>query len=93
MNKWQTIDTAPKDGTLIIVMYMRMHTPFVYSARWDGDVWLAHYTTDMSMKLDHIFAPTHWMALPPPPKREKNELATDRNSTNRRNPVYRDSNI
>ena len=67
---WLPIETAPKDIPLIIVMYMRGNTLFVYSAYWDNDMWMALYTTDVSFGLTDIFAPTHWMPLPKPPEGE-----------------------
>lgn len=55
MSGWQPIETAPKDGGIILV--------------WDDGVALAwwheqgYWTEDEGM----ISRPTHWMPLPKPP--------------------------
>jgi len=62
MSEWQPIETAPKDGTMILVCWAGsgMH-PIV--SRW----------LLRSMAWTHPFnkpvnPPTHWMPLPEPPK-------------------------
>ena len=63
--EWQLIETAPKDGTSILVCTTGMRTP-----------WLA-YWKEMTRVPDRWEAPglgpirftaTHWMPLPEPPK-------------------------
>lgn len=60
MDKWQPIDTAPKDGTEILTYaYTNMRV-----ALWDD------YTRDWRCNV-HSFVqinPSHWMPLPPPPE-------------------------
>lgn len=62
MSDWQPIETAPKDGTRVLVA--------------DEDVWMAvarywpcnsYWIEDAAsgMKLN---PPTHWLPLPPPPQ-------------------------
>lgn len=74
--KWRPIETAPKDGTIILVY-----------GYWDGElsekdiereVWKAHFNLG-TWCLDgsefyavEIANPTHWMPLPEPPKKEQN---------------------
>ena len=65
--EWQPIETAPKDGTRILIGVWDLG-PDVTSARWNGAFW------DMSIQDEEFcgesdFAgPTHWMPLPDPPK-------------------------
>ncbi len=78
-NEWQPIETAPTDGTAILVCH-------------DGGVWIAKhkavyqsgYKPDnpwfcLMLNKDHIPSrkrkgyPTHWMPLPKPPVAEGDE--------------------
>lgn len=57
-SSWQSIETAPKDGTIIDVWTQKDgRIPNVY---WDGEDWV-------SMYLMWSGIPTHWMPLPEPP--------------------------
>jgi hypothetical protein len=57
MMEWQPIETAPKDGTVIIV-----YAPdFFQTAAWVGNGW----TNAANSWLGDV---THWMPLPEPPK-------------------------
>jgi hypothetical protein len=54
---WQPIETAPKDGTVIIV-----YAPgFFQTAAWTGGGW----TNASDSWLEDV---THWMPLPEPPQ-------------------------
>lgn len=70
--KWQPIETAPKDETEIIVMYMHIDTQIVHNACWLDDYpagWWSYDKSESSrVLLDDWMEPTHWMPLPPPPK-------------------------
>ena len=64
--KWYDIETAPKDGTLILIYDGEIHTAFwgqraLTVKRKD---WCSNGCIDDWM----TFSPTHWMPLPPPPK-------------------------
>ena len=56
--EWQPIETAPKDGTAILIREARCSGIAVqYFAGWK-------YENGSICYLE----PTHWMPLPPPPK-------------------------
>lgn len=72
--EWQTIDTAPKDGSVIHISQGRN----VVSAYWSqcaeafgGDEefpWVfLDPTNGTNGYMGGRFGPTHWMPLPPPP--------------------------
>ena len=71
-NGWLPIETAPKDGSRILLGYEESHSEEGY---WQGDPtknywgktgWLA---ADEDPLTTHPSHPTHWMHLPPPPTR------------------------
>lgn len=73
---WQPIETAPKDGTEIIAMYMHIDTQIVHNAFWLEDEegkdtgWWSYDKSEVSrVQLDDYWTPTHWMPLPPPPEK------------------------
>lgn len=67
MSAWQPIESAPKDGTRVLI-YQGGH---VYIAWWDEKdwtgVWVIFDCDDSfySLTADH---PTHWLPLPDPPE-------------------------
>lgn len=65
MPEWQPIETAPKDGTRILVWpYWSDGTPEVVKwvkMRRVPDRWEVHGGTFLNSQ------PTHWMPLPDPP--------------------------
>lgn len=70
--EWQPIESAPKDGTSII-LYVAWR--IVGEARWQGDGhdegWWWAGTDPGDYNADKISSqPTHWMALPEPPMSE-----------------------
>jgi len=87
MGEWQDINTAPKDGTAVLVMRndwpgtasgfaeeCNGHNTYV-AAWWADDevggAWIC-YMDRMSEPRCPI-EPTHWMPLPPPPNTGKGE--------------------
>ena len=71
VNKWQPIETAPKDGTSFLAAIPWEGEPLeILRMRWDeiaclfGDATYAPFIEDQEQ-------PTHWMPLPPPPKEEE----------------------
>lgn len=66
MGEWQPIETAPKDGTDIVVGCGPWHDPLYGIACWDGalegwQIWFTDKVVDW---------PSHWMPLPPSPGKE-----------------------
>jgi len=66
---WQPIDTAPKDGTAILLW------PYGHFEFWNGaaeaEVVLGYCTEDeewFNPEARLSFKPTHWMPLPEPPE-------------------------
>lgn len=60
---WQPIETAPKDGTLIVIVGIeRAGSSLIPSlVFWNHDHWeTLHYCYEESIALN----PTHWMLLP-----------------------------
>lgn len=56
--EWRPIETAPKDGTTILVF----HNGSMWTVLW-SDVQEWHDANDYG------YTPTHWMPLPKPPTR------------------------
>jgi len=62
--RWQPIETAPKDGTIILLAdYRYPHRPEISSGFWENRNW-----TDGSLELSPL---THWQPLPSPPESSK----------------------
>ena len=69
MTEWQPIETAPKDGSAILSWptgSMFKDDTFSYVVRWCGwrECWI-----EAAGEEYQGFEPTHWMPLPPPPKK------------------------
>jgi hypothetical protein len=67
--RWQTIDSAPKDGTRVMLYVppygaMCGHNQFTINPYMNNDVW------HLSSCLNKEAQPTHWMPLPQPPNNE-----------------------
>ncbi len=71
MVDWQSIETAPKDGTDILIHCQDENV--IVSAKWrssyaDGQG--AWFTTDPIDRLLWIQCPTHWCPMPFPPSKD-----------------------
>jgi hypothetical protein len=76
---WRPIETAPKDGTYVLLFFPSRpisdtFTGIVRSGCWgyvedddDSDGWYEHPEDDMTQRAGDGL-PTHWMPLPDPPK-------------------------
>lgn len=60
MSEWQPIETAPKEGALVLLWI----EGGVEIGFWNGKTW------DDGNFYDDIGTPTHWMPLPEPPKHD-----------------------
>jgi gamma-glutamylcyclotransferase (GGCT)/AIG2-like uncharacterized protein YtfP len=65
---WQPIESAPKDGTRIIIFGSERHNKVlahgvVSQSYFSGGLWQAGGFT--------VFEPTHWVPLPPAPETVK----------------------
>jgi hypothetical protein len=66
MSEWQTIDTAPQDGTDILVYATELGTGFpLFSVVHFEDWYQPEWITPEAGNID--FTPTHWVPLPAPP--------------------------
>jgi len=67
---WQPIETAPKDGTEILLADERVSGGFMTVVSFEvveGNDWVWHTNDGISY---HEKAFTHWMPLPEPPKQD-----------------------
>lgn len=83
-DKWQPIETAPRDGTQIVLakydwahglgaMFPRIDDELMYGLWWLtvgywSDKWL---NWNDGIEPSGLASPTHWMALPPPPQEDE----------------------
>ena len=61
--RWLPIDTAPKDGTRILVFAPQVENGWVVLVWWQDDLWI-----DGDMVALGDDAVTHWMPLPEKPQ-------------------------
>jgi hypothetical protein len=70
MTEWQPIETAPKDGAAILIWPAQSSftgdDTISYVVRWND--WKEAWIEASGEEYD-TFYPTHWMPLPPPPKK------------------------
>jgi len=63
---WQPIETAPKDGTEIIVWWPEIGHPYI--TKWTRFINGNLYRDGWHCGIWEVERPTHWMPLPKPPK-------------------------
>ena len=66
MSEWQPIETAPTDGTQVIVYAASCHG-------LRGFVSVCHWYIDVGWCVDELRPVTHWMPLPEPPKESSDD--------------------
>ena len=72
MAEWQPIETAPRDGTLILVTGVNGLNTVLAAYYWEGDDYSPNPYKGWSGIVNsfgeqRIAEPTHWMPLPEPP--------------------------
>ena len=73
MTEWQPIETAPKDGTIILVAIEHYDGPLLHDIVWWNDYydyWESAGYDWKPVKYDEVKHIFHWMPLPPPPKKD-----------------------
>ncbi len=69
-NQWQPIETAPMDGTYVVV-WPPSYTGVTSCAKWDNDEYAKKprpywYRTDAQTNRSRELTPTHWMRIDQP---------------------------
>lgn len=71
---WRSIDSAPKDGTLVLLYREMSPWRVVGYGKWVNDFgiegWLSYGFNDPPGNLG-LAAPSHWMPLPTFPEKER----------------------
>lgn len=70
---WQPIETAPKDGSLILVNDTNDgYTPWVAASYVESEEWSGWYYDDIQLVQSNPLGPnpTHWIDVPPVPEGE-----------------------
>ena len=65
-NDWRPIETAPQDGSKVLVTGIGDFGWFMTDAKWLHGAWHIFHPDEDDYTVE-IFNPTHWMPLPPPP--------------------------
>lgn len=70
LGAWRPIETAPRDGTMILVNdTTEGWTPWVAASYWDGVEWAGWAYDDLTSQDSNPLGPhpTHWLPVPPLP--------------------------
>lgn len=72
MAEWQPIETAPKDGTVVLVCnrygtWVAKHQEVYQSGYRPENPWFVMMLNMKHMSNPPNYRPTHWMPLPEPP--------------------------
>lgn len=73
MSEWQPIETAPKDGSLVLLsnkngVWAGKYTPVYSSGFVPKNKWSSYLLNHDHFKAKKDITPTHWMPLPKPPE-------------------------
>lgn len=64
--EWLPIESAPKDGTVIVAFWIPQNGP-IHSGCYATTMWCGSYWGNTDDDDDMFRLPTYWMPLPPPP--------------------------
>ncbi len=72
MSEWQRIETAPRDGDILVARLDPDGSDWYAVAQWWVDVFAFMYADSRQSKHPILlcFEPTHWMPLPAPPQED-----------------------
>ena len=75
MSEWQPIETAPKDGTWVL-LYSPDNEPSVATCCWESlnYNWAPQWVWGSKQRADFrggFYGATHWMPLPEPPRLDR----------------------
>ena len=68
--KWQPIETAPRDGTRVL-LFDPQRIPNEMIGRWRGTAWWGDLTPSGKCRIWRDDSGCLWMPLPPPPEGDK----------------------
>lgn len=74
MGKWQPIETAPKDGTDVLLYEPSNLGSEIYSGHYGGFLGRGGYWGCLTCEGRCDMHPTHWKPLPNPPQSEEETL-------------------
>ncbi len=60
---WQPIESAPKDGLMMLLLVPAKKKTLAHTGYWAGTYWLTYNHEAAVARVE----PTHWMDLPPHP--------------------------
>lgn len=61
--EWRTIDSAPRDGSTVLVAHASNGA--IFCAAWENDAWIDGATNSFDEPVE--YSPSHWLPLPPAP--------------------------
>ena len=64
---WRTIETAPKDRTVVVLIGVTEGNGFTGGRPYRSDPWCGWFSDGEWQRWPHPWPPTHWMPLPAPP--------------------------
>ena len=77
-NGWLPIESAPRDGTRVVLWSAKYGTEVGWFAEWDDFTigkqetsgWAMNWNSEFGHPDEEVISPTHWQPLPEPPVSE-----------------------